>query len=97
MLFQLYFDLEIRATRKGADTSDIQQRMEKLMEFIHGSELYDEKFVRERFIEYEGYDFTAIPEEEIEPETEAEENAAEAAQAELEFHRKQCQIRLLTF
>ena len=31
-LFQLYFDLEIRATRKGADTSDIQQRMEKLME-----------------------------------------------------------------
>ena len=47
------------------------------------SELYDEKFVRERFIEYEGYDFTAIPEEEIEPETEAEENAAEAAQAEL--------------
>ena len=82
-LFQLYFDLEIRATRKGADTSDIQQRMEKLMEFIHGSELYDEKFVRERFIEYEGYDFTAIPEEEIEPETEAEENAAEAAQAEL--------------
>ena len=44
-LFQLYFDLEIRATRKGADTSDIQQRMEKLMEFIHGSELYDEKFV----------------------------------------------------
>lgn len=82
-LFQLYFDLEIRATRKGADTSDIQQRMEKLMEFIHGSELYDEKFVRERFIEYEGYDFTAIPEEEIETETEAEENAAEAAQAEL--------------
>ena len=50
------------------------------MEFIHVSELYDEKFVRERFIEYEGYDFTAIPEEEIEPETEAEENAAEAVQ-----------------
>jgi len=35
-LFQLYFDLEIRATRKGADTSDIQQRMEKLMEAAEG-------------------------------------------------------------
>lgn len=72
--------------------------MEKLMEFIHVSELYDEKFVRERFIEYEGYDFTAIPEEEIEPATEAEENAWQRQHRQnSEFHRRQCQIRLLTF
>ncbi len=47
------------------------------------SELYDDENLCVRFIEYEGYDFTAIPEEEIEPEQKQKKNAAEAAQAEL--------------
>lgn len=82
-LFQLYFDLEVRAVRKGADTSDIRQRMEKLMDFIHEAEMYDEKFVRERFVEYEGYDFNAIPDESAEQEAIFEEDKEEAGQVEM--------------
>lgn len=65
-LFQLYFDLEARAARVSTEISDMPEYVEKLMGFIRDSGLYPEEQIRERFAEYEKYDFTTISKEDLE-------------------------------
>lgn len=65
-LFQLIFDLAARASRVNTEISDIQQHMDKLRKVIVDLGLYPEEMVRERFAEYDGYDFTTISEADLE-------------------------------
>ena len=69
-LFQLLFDLENRVSYISQNKEELQSRIAKLMEFIEKSGLYDKQLVKERFLEYENYDFATCEEE-----AKAEENS----------------------
>ncbi len=99
-LFQLYFDMEARASRVSTEVSDIHTHMDKLMLFIHESNLYEEEMVRERFAEYEGYDFTTITEEDLETEGLFEEGTEESLQADFEDMQEEgedCLVHILSY
>lgn len=63
-LFQRYFDLEIKAAKAEEEIEDIRKRIEVLRQFIQESDLYESKLVKNRFQEYDNYDFSAAPSEE---------------------------------
>lgn len=65
-LFQLMFDLAARASRVNTEISDIQQHMAKLRKVIVDLGLYPEEMVRERFAEYDGYDFATLSKADME-------------------------------
>lgn len=62
-LFQLYFDLEARASRVSTDITEIHQYIDRLLAFIEDSEIYDAEQINSRFTEYMNYDFMALTEE----------------------------------
>lgn len=55
-IFQLFFDLAVRAGANHFDVEPIRKEMSLLIEFIKKMKLYDEKLVLYRTREYENYD-----------------------------------------
>lgn len=57
-LFQLYFELAVRAGRKHYDVKPVTDRMDKMIEVIRKLNFYEEKLTAPRFEEYRNRDFT---------------------------------------
>ena len=55
-IFQLYFDLAVRAGANHLEVDAIRNEMDLLIEFIQKIKIYDEKLVQYRINEYENYD-----------------------------------------
>lgn len=98
-LFQLYFDIEARASRSGAEVSDIHAHMDKLLRFIQNSGIYEENLVKERLAEYENYDFDIAAEQSAETEDLFAEGAEDTAMADLGMEQgsEDCLVHILTY
>lgn len=97
-LFQLFFELQARASRVNTAIADIPQRMEKLMAIIRESGLYPEGMVHDRFEAYRQYDFTTITEEDLEkPELFEEEVVDEPYGQEEEDDGEDCLDTILSY
>ncbi len=59
-LFSLYFDLKIRAAMIGRDTSEIDDKINDLYEFITQSGLFNSRLVAFKWKEYQEYDFAHV-------------------------------------
>lgn len=59
-LFQLFFDLEIKAALIGKGKAEVAEYIERIIKFVNLSGAYDEKTVSERVIEYSNYDFANV-------------------------------------
>lgn len=57
-MFYLYFDLAIRANKRGMDLEPVKKEIFYLTGFIEKVRLYGEKQIADRVAEYEEYDFT---------------------------------------
>ena len=59
-LYQLMFDLEIKAALIGKGKEEVAEQLEKISDFINQSEIFDINEVREREEEHCNYDFANV-------------------------------------
>ncbi len=67
-LFHLYFDLLLAAEQKNYDPKPVRDGLDKMVDVIRKLNIYGEKLVSERVLEYQNHEYTPSPNGYVTPE-----------------------------